>query len=119
MLQQDLRLFRLLNALWRLWHTLQNGYLRTAEKLRRRGILCRLLPASLAPRVVSTVEGDRMYFDLWIGKRRVGNYDIHQRRWQILSPYHWFINMEALPGEDVSDPVQALLALRKSSAPLN
>lgn len=113
-LKRDLIVFRLWNAIWQRWHALEGALLEARENLRKRGVLSRWLPARFRPRVVSSIEGDRMYFDLMIGKRLAGHYDIHQRRWEILPQYRWWVDVRSLPGEAASDPVQALLDLRKA-----
>ena len=56
------------------------------------------MPARFAPRVVAAVEGNDLYFDLWIGGRRVGNYDPQQQRWDIQRPFHLLVNERTLPG---------------------
>jgi len=108
-LARDLRLFRALNWLWQRGQRARARLRETAtafnqraidpayEALARWGGLRRLLPARLAPRVVAAIEGDSLYFDLWIGSRRVGNYDPQQQRWEIQRPFHLLLDERALP----------------------
>jgi hypothetical protein len=107
---RDLRMFRALNSLWqrgqkaRAWgrervtaagqRTVDPAY----EGLARWGGLRRLLPARLAPHVLASVEDNLLYFDLWIGERRVGHYDPRQQRWEIQRPFHLVVDERALPG---------------------
>lgn len=109
-LARDLRRFRRLNAWWQRWQEgkrLSGRALATLDKraftpvyeaLARWGGLRRLLPARLAPRVVASVEGNRLYFDLRLGRRLVGSYDPQQQRWEIRRPFHLLVDESALPG---------------------
>lgn len=108
--QRDLRIFQTLNFLWQ---RRQAGkrLLREAMvtlnqcivdpvywALARWGGLHRLLPSRLAPRVVTEAAGNRLYIDLRIGRRVVGNYDPQQQRWQIQRPFHLLVDERTLPG---------------------
>jgi hypothetical protein len=109
-LDRDLRRFRLLNWLWQRGQRIQQWgqekvkalderfFTPPYQALARWGGLRRLLPARLAPRVVSAVENDRLYFDLWIGRRMVGSFDPRQQRWEIRRPFHLLVDEAALPG---------------------
>jgi len=109
-LARDLRLFRALNWLWQRGQKAKTGLRETATAINQRAIdpayqalarwggLRRLVPARWAPRVVAAVEGDSLYFDLWMGQRQVGNYDPRQQRWEIQRPFHLLIDERTLPG---------------------
>jgi hypothetical protein len=108
--ERDVQVFRALNWLWqrvqkaRAWlrataaavnqHLIDPAY----AALARWGGLRRLVPAPFAPRVVAAVEGNDLYFDLWIGGRRVGNYDPQKQRWDIQRPFHLLVDERTLPG---------------------
>ena len=106
----NLRVFRLLNWGWKRWQSTQPRFHGIRETVNRRvvdpaygalarwGGLRRLRPASLTPRVVRSVENDRLYFDLWMGTRVVGRYDFAAQRWEIRRPYHLLVDEKTLPG---------------------
>ena len=114
-LARDLRLFRALNALWQRGQRAQRWRRETVaaiderfltppyQALARWGGLRRLLPARLAPRVVASVEDNLLFFDLWIGRRRVGSYDPKGQRWEIQRPFHLLVDEGALPGATASE----------------
>jgi hypothetical protein len=56
------------------------------------------VPARFAPRVVAAVENNLLYLDLWMGQRRVGNYDPQKQRGDIQRPFHLLVDERALPG---------------------
>lgn len=109
-LGRDVQVFRLLNRLWQHGQKARAWPRETAAAANRRivdpayaalarwGGLRRLLPARFAPRVVTAIEGNDLYFDLWIGGHRVGNYDPRQQRWDIQRPFHLLVDERTLPG---------------------
>ncbi len=109
-LARDVRVFRALNWLWQRGQKAKGSSQQAVAVLGQRvfdpayfalarwGGLRRLLPARLAPRVVAAIEDNNLYFDLWIGGRRVGNYDPQQQRWDIQRPFHLLVDERALPG---------------------
>lgn len=108
--ERDLRVFRASNRLWQRGQKTQRWARETVaaigqrtvdpayEALARWGGLRRLLPARLAPRVVSSVEKGCLYFDLWIGQRMVGHYDPEKQQWEIQRPFHLLVDEGTLPG---------------------
>lgn len=115
-LARDVRVFRFLNFWWRRWQAVKRlpGQAVTAldrylfeppyQALARWGGLRRLLPARLAPRVVSSLQENRLFFDLRIGRKQVGYFDPQRQRWEIRRPYHLLVDERALPGGPTGNP---------------
>ena len=113
-LSRDVRLFRALNWLWQRRQAAQNQRQKTAtllekrlitpayEALSRWGGLRRILPAHLTPRVAASVEDNRLYFDLLLGKRRIGYFNPQQQCWEIQRPFHLLVDEAGLPGHTSS-----------------
>jgi len=109
-LGRDVRIFRALKWLWQREQRMKNWFTGavTAINLRlidpayqalaRWGGLRRLVPARFAPRVIVEMKDNCLYFDLWMGQRRVGNYDPQRQRWDIQRPFHLLVDERALPG---------------------
>jgi len=109
-LGRDVRIFRALNKMWRKEQQAGAWFPEAVKALDRRlldpayqalarwGGLRRLVPARCAPRVAAALEGNCLYFDLWMGQRRVGNYDPQRQRWDIQRPFHLLVDERALPG---------------------
>ncbi len=69
------------------------------QALSRRGWATRLLPAHLRPRVVVFHAKGRDQFQLLLGRRLIGQYDECRNQWQIQRPFHMFVDVNALPGQ--------------------
>ncbi len=67
------------------------------QTLSRWGLLARLLPAALRPRVVVFQSKGRDQFHLLMGKRTIGRYDDRQEGWQIQRPFQLFVDGRLLP----------------------
>jgi hypothetical protein len=65
--------------------------------LARWGIVRRLAPASLRPRVVAFRRGRRSRLQLLFGRRTVGWYDVDGQRWRIQRPYRLLVDEPSLP----------------------
>ncbi len=61
------------------------------------GLLRRLIPARLRPRVVSFAVNGRKQLRLLAGRRVVGRYDPQRQEWQIRRPYRILVDETALP----------------------
>lgn len=65
--------------------------------LARWGIVRRLLPACLRPRVVEFRVGGQSQLQLLLGKRVAGRYDARRRQWHIQRPFRLFVDESVLP----------------------
>jgi hypothetical protein len=65
--------------------------------LSRSGVVYRLTPARLRPRVVCFLAPHGTFLKLLLGKWAVGQYDFRERRWRIRPPFRLFVNETALP----------------------
>lgn len=109
-LARDLAAFRSLNALWQRAYACADAVGDALLSLDRRAVEPtlralgrwggprRLLPARLAPRVESAVEGTTLYLELRMGRRIVGSYDARAGRWVVRRPYQAFVDEASLPG---------------------
>ncbi len=61
------------------------------------GVVRRLLPSRLRPRVVVYRAGDQTQLRLVAGKHGVGKFDNRRCQWQIQRPFRLFVNEAALP----------------------
>jgi signal peptidase I len=66
--------------------------------LSHNGVIARLLPLSVRPRVVVFHARGREQFQLLLGKRIIGRYDDYRRQWQIQRPFQLFVDGKTLPG---------------------
>jgi hypothetical protein len=67
------------------------------QALSHGGVLVRLLPARLRPRVVVFHIKGRDRFHLLLGKRTIGRYDDQRNRWQVQRPFRLFVDGRLLP----------------------
>ena len=64
--------------------------------LSRRGLIARLLPASLRPRIVIFQTRGQDQFWLLLGQHIIGRYDDQTRQWQIQRPFRLFVDERVL-----------------------
>ena len=62
----------------------------------RRGLIARLLPAPLRPRVVVFQTRDQNKFRLLLGQHLVGRYDDQKRQWDIQPPFRLLVDERVL-----------------------
>jgi SynChlorMet cassette protein ScmC len=74
--------------------------------LSHKGLVARLLPLSVRPRVVVFQARGREQFQLLLGKRIIGRYDDYRRQWQIQRPFQLFVDGKTLPGHKDNDRAQ-------------
>ena len=67
------------------------------QALSRWGLIARLLPASLRPRVVVFRAHGRDHFQLLLRQRIIGRYNDQRYHWQIQRPFQLFVDGRALP----------------------
>ena len=75
------------------------------QALSRWGLIARLLPAPLQPRVVVFRAHGRDHFQLLLGQRIIGRYDDQRHQWQIQRPFQLFVDGRALPRQQDRDRV--------------
>jgi len=63
----------------------------------RSGMVHRLLPHRLRPRVVMFQADGFPQLRLLLGRRIVGRYDVRRRQWHIRRPFRLFVNEPSLP----------------------
>ncbi len=73
--------------------------------LSRRGLIARVLPPQLRPRVVVFRVQGREQFQLLLGQRIIGRYDERRHQWQIQRPFHLFVDGGVLPGQQEREPL--------------
>lgn len=71
--------------------------------LSRTGLLARLLPAPLRPRVIVFRVQGRDQFRLLLGSQAIGRFDDRQHRWQIQRPFRLLVDEHKLPGNRALD----------------
>jgi SynChlorMet cassette protein ScmC len=76
------------------------------QALSHRGLIARLMPAPLRPRVVVFRAQGRDQFQLLLGQRIIGRYDERRHQWRIQRPFHLFVDGGALPGQQNRDPLK-------------
>jgi SynChlorMet cassette protein ScmC len=81
--------------------------------LSHRGLIARLLPASFRPRVIVFQAQGRDQFQLLLGKRIIGRYDERRRQWQIQRPFHLFVDVGALPGQQDRNPLKRQVSTKR------
>ncbi len=69
---------------------------RPYRALARWGVVRRLLPQRLRPRVVEFQVGGQSQPRLLLGKRVVGRYDAVRRQWHIQRPFRLFVDESTL-----------------------
>jgi hypothetical protein len=67
------------------------------DALSRCGLVARLLPAPMRPRVVVYQAHGQDQVRLLLGRHSIGRYDDQKRRWQIERPFRLFVDERALP----------------------
>lgn len=73
------------------------------QALSRWGVIARVMPVPLRPRVVLFHARGRDRFQLLFGQRVIGRYDDQRQQWQIRRPFHLFVDGRALPGRQDKD----------------
>jgi len=73
------------------------------EALSRWGVIARLLPASLQPRVVLFQAQGLEEFRLLLGGRVIGRYDGRKRQWRIQRPFRLLVDERVLPRQQQKD----------------
>jgi hypothetical protein len=73
------------------------------QALSYRGLIARVLPPPLRPRVVVFRAQGREQFQLLLRQRIIGRYDERRQQWQIQRPFHLFVDGGALPGQQDRD----------------
>ncbi|MCJ7739431.1 MAG: signal peptidase I, partial [Anaerolineae bacterium] len=100
----------------RLWHYIRRAIAACLgglyRALTRSGVLLRLLPKRLRPRVVVFDSLARPAYKLLMGSREIGRYDYRDRRWQIRRPLRLLVQEAELPHPE---PPQPALARRMSA----
>ncbi|RPJ55627.1 MAG: S26 family signal peptidase [Acidobacteria bacterium] len=66
------------------------------DALSHRGLIARLLPAPLRPRVVVFQTQGQDQFRLLLGQHIIGRYDDRKRQWQIQRPFRLFVDERVL-----------------------
>jgi len=64
----------------------------------RSGVIHRLLPTRLQPRIVTFQTGDHQQLRLFLGRHSIGHYEDDWNRWIIRRPFRLLVDERQLPG---------------------